>query len=226
MSCEYIGRCMNSEECWRCFDKHLLKLPKEKVKNRAMSNRTASTAMANDEDSWKNLEQETADALNDIPKIEEARRSRASGALWFEKGDVIDELVSPECKERQGNVLKGGDKSLSFKREWLTKAREEAQESDRTMILPFRFKSDPNTYIAMYSDDIYNLITTAKSFMHDNDIKDAQLKTVYNTIDQLKEVDNVDLLKQAIKNLKASAIDVDKVDGLAHAISKLIGEKI
>ena len=186
MSCEYMGRCLNTDSCFRCFDFQLLKLPKEKTSNRSMANKTASSARPNDEDSWKNLEQEVADALNEVPTIQEARRSRASGALWFEKGDVIDDIVAPECKERKGSDLVGGDKSLSFKREWLTKAREEAQENDKIMILPFRFKEDPNTYIAMYSEDIYELINIAKAHMRDNDIKTAQLNAALKVNEDLK----------------------------------------
>ena len=57
--------------------------------------------------------------------------------LWFEKGDIVDSILHPECKERKGNELKSGEKSISIKREWLEKAAEECKFEDKTMCLPF-----------------------------------------------------------------------------------------
>ena len=88
---------------------------------------TNNTKTTQADDSWKDLEQQVANKLNNIPTIQEARRSRASGALWFEKGDIVDSILHPECKERKGNELKSGEKSISIKREWLEKASEECK---------------------------------------------------------------------------------------------------
>lgn len=133
------------------------------------------------DDSWKDLEQQVADKLNNIPSIQEARRSRASGALWFEKGDIVDAILHPECKERKGNELKTGEKSMSIKREWLEKAAEECRFENKTMCLPFRFKGDKNIYCIFNNDDIATLITTMKAYMLDNELKDmeiARLKSI------------------------------------------------
>lgn len=77
MSCEYESSCLNSKSCFRCSDKSLLKLKHEKRKSIA-SQSTQKDRSA--DDSWKSLEQDVANKINNIPTIAEARRSRASGA--------------------------------------------------------------------------------------------------------------------------------------------------
>lgn len=177
--CEYEPRCLNSDKCYRCFKQDLLKL-KGKQPSRVsglIDTHDQKTAMA--EDSWKDLEQQVADRLNQVPSIREARRARASGALWFEKGDIVDTILHPECKERSGKELKTGDKSMSIKREWLEKAAEECQYEGTTMCLPFRFKGDKNIYCIFKNDDIATLITTMKAYMLDNErlaIENQQLR--------------------------------------------------
>jgi hypothetical protein len=53
---------------------------------------------------------------------------------------VLDEILNLECKERKGNMLSGGDKSISIKRSWLEKAEEEASMENKISALPFRLK--------------------------------------------------------------------------------------
>ena len=102
--CEFGNRCKNSDKCYRCFNQKLLKLPEEKKFKR--KKQTYDYSKANADDSWKDLEQQVADKLNYVPTIKEARRSRRSGALEFETGDVVDSILHTECKERKGNELK------------------------------------------------------------------------------------------------------------------------
>lgn len=186
--CEYEGRCLNSGKCYRCYKQQLLKLGgrKENKISGIIQQHDHKTAMA--DDSWKDLEQQVADKLNNIPTIQDARRSRASGALWFEKGDVVDTILHPECKERSGNELKGGDKSMSIKREWLEKAREECRFTQKTMCLPFRFKGDTNIYCIFNNDDIATLITTMKAYMLDNERLTIALQAKDLEIKRLKEM--------------------------------------
>lgn len=168
--CEYQGLCKNSDKCYRCTNQNLLSIPGRKRASRIsdlVETHDHKTAMA--DDSWKDLEQKVADRLNKVPTIQEARRSRASGALWFEKGDIVDAILHPECKERTGRELKTGDKSMSVKREWLEKAAEECQFEGTTMCLPFRFKGDDKIYCIFNNDDIATLITTMKAYMEDNE---------------------------------------------------------
>ena len=120
MSCEYESTCLNSSKCFRCYDQSLLKLKHEKRKSFASQ---STQKDRNKKDSWKSLEQDVANKLNQVPTITEARRSRCSGALWFEKGDIVDDILHPECKERTANELKSGEHSMSIKREWLEKAK-------------------------------------------------------------------------------------------------------
>lgn len=175
--CEYKTRCLNNDKCGRCFNKTLLKLPEDKwkKKNNKNNNRFNKTK-CDDKDSWKDLEQEVANKLNRVPTMEEARRTRRSGALWYEQGDIKDTLLHPECKERKGNELKSGEKSMSIKKEWLEKAKEECRFNQKTMVLPFRFKNDDNIYAIMEFEDISELITMMKAYMLDNEIKEKELK--------------------------------------------------
>ena len=181
MSCEYESSCLNSSKCFRCYNKSLLKLKHEQRKSYASQ---STQKDRNEKDSWKSLEQDVANKLNQIPTISEARRSRASGALWFEKGDIVDDILHPECKERTPNELKTGEKSMSIKREWLEKAKEECIHSDKTMCLPFRFKGDEHIYCIFDMNDIASLVTTMKSYIQDNQLKDIEIKRLQNLLER------------------------------------------
>ena len=79
----------NGKLCHKCYNEEYLKLPKERKKKTY----THNNKDANAKDSWKTLEKAVAMGLSNVPSIKEARRSRASGALEFVKGDVVDELM-------------------------------------------------------------------------------------------------------------------------------------
>lgn len=175
MDCIYELTCLNSgDKCFKCFGESMLKLPKERS---AYKSKEKNYVTANADDSWKDLEQQVADRLNQIPTTKQARRSRMSGALPFEKGDIVDDILMPECKERIGNIASDGAvKSFTIKREWLEKAKSEAEEQNRVMTLPFRFKGDDAIYAVTEFEDIASLVTTMKSLQHTNDILLAQLE--------------------------------------------------
>lgn len=173
--CEYIHECLNADKCYRCFNSSLLKT---KQKKQRAFKPASSYKELNKKDSWKKLEQDVADKINNIPHIKEARRSRASGALWFEKGDVVDEILHPECKERSGKFLKTGEQSISLKKEWLVKAKEECVSTSKTMCLPFRFKGDEDIYCIFDFEDIAELVTTMKTYMNDNERLRMELESL------------------------------------------------
>lgn len=184
MSCEYESSCLNVGKCFRCSNLDLLKIKGQKGQRKTaglISN--YDNKVATSKDSWKDLEQQVADKLNNIPTIQEARRSIASGAMWWEKGDIVDTILHPECKERKGSELKSGEKSISIKREWLEKAAEECKFEDKTMCLPFRFKEDTNIYCIFKNDDIATLITTMKAYMLDNELKDREIQRLKSLLD-------------------------------------------
>jgi hypothetical protein len=106
--------------------------------------------------------------------------------LWFEKGDIVDTILHPECKERKGNELKSGEKSISIRREWLEKAADECKFEDKTMCLPFRFKGDENIYCIFKNDDIVSLITTMKAYMLDNELKDREIARLQGIIEKMR----------------------------------------
>ena len=174
--CKYEAQCLNNDKCYRCYNSNLLKV--KKISNRKVSkpSRMSSILPKNDnkeltcDNSWETLEKDVTDSLNDVPTIDEARRARASGALWFEKGDIIDSILHPECKERTA------EKSFSIKREWLEKALDECKYSGKFMCLPFRFKGDRQVYTVMRNEDIMELVTLMKSYIADNERMERILK--------------------------------------------------
>lgn len=185
MRCTYESSCENNSKCYRCVNQNLLKLKGQKGQRKtaglisSIDNKTVTA-----DDSWKDLEQQVADKLNNIPTMVEARRSRASGALWFEKGDIVDTILHPECKERKGYELKSGEKSISIKREWLEKAADECKFEDKTMCLPFRFKGDENIYCIFKNDDIATLVTMMKTYMLDNELKDKEIERLKKKLEE------------------------------------------
>lgn len=197
-SCIYEGRCLNIAKCFMCnnyslFKENVKPWNKKRSSNKTFLN-THDTKAANAEDSWKNLEQEVADSLNNVPEIHEARRSRRSGAMWFETGDIVDDILHPECKERTGRQLKTGDQSLSIQKMWLEKAADECKSNNKKMCLPFRFKGDDKIYTIFEHNDIAELITTMKAYIRDNEIKEAEINALRKEIERLKgEIQNGDI---------------------------------
>ena len=178
MDCKYENICKNSGKCcFKCYDESMLLLPTDKSAKVIKNN----SVKANADDSWKDLEEQTALKLNNIPKIKDARRSRASGALWFEKGDIVDDIIHPECKERIGNeIAHGADKSFSIKKSWLTKAKAEAEDVNKPMCLPFRFKTDEDIYVVMDFDDLAELIVNYKALLLDYRMLEEENKLLNN----------------------------------------------
>ena len=184
--CEHYYACKNNGKCYRCFDKELLSLPKEK--NNKRINKVSSFKTSNASNSWEDLEDDVTTRLNQVPSAKESRRTRASGALWYEKGDVLDQLLHAECKERDGKeILNGADKSISFQKLWLTKAKKEAENVDKIMIVPFRFKNDDVIYSAMEFEDIATLVTMYKSIDRENQLLIEQNKILQEKIKKLEE---------------------------------------
>lgn len=187
MDCEFENRCLNNSKCFRCRNQHLLKLPEDKIKTKFKKNKVYDNRVASSDESWGDLEQSVADKLNAVPTMKEVRRSRGSGNQWFEKGDVLDEILNLECKERKGSELVGGDKSFSIKRSWLEKAQEEADEERKVSALPFRFKNDENIYIIMQDCNIIELVNMCKAYRQDNEVKAREIELLKQENDLLKK---------------------------------------
>jgi hypothetical protein len=179
MDCEYEHICQNNTKCFRCFNQNLLKTNKKPWQKKEASRKfidSSDTKSKNSKNSWEDLEQEVADSLNNVPTIQQARRSIRSGALWFETGDIVDEILHPECKERTGRQLKSGDQSISIQKHWLEKASDECKSTKKVMCLPFRFKGDNKIYTIFEHNDIAELITLMRAYIKDNELKTEQIK--------------------------------------------------
>lgn len=79
--------------------------------------------------------------------IQDAKRQKNSGALWYAKGDIKTEDYLMECKER-GTINGRGEKTITIPREWLIKqAREAYQENRDFWVIPFKYKNDDEIYL-------------------------------------------------------------------------------
>lgn len=188
MLCEFENECLNNTKCHRCFNYKLKKLPT--CKKLGIKRSTVSKSNKGTDKSWRDLEQTVANKISNVPTGDEAdrvynsksfketintideltgsRRTRRSGALEFEQGDVKDSILHPECKERVGKELKTGEKSMSLKREWLIKAKHECENNNKKMCLPFRFKDDTDIYVIMDFEDLADIVTELKAYKAEN----------------------------------------------------------
>lgn len=167
--CEYYGRCLNTDKCYLCGpQQRLLKLPEPKWKSRAKKVKTTKSDLLR-KDSWKNLEEVVREKLNQVPTIKEARRQLRSGGLWFAPGDVIDDVLLVECKERD-LVDAEGRKYFSIKKAVLDKIIAEAQQMKRFPGLVFRYKGEEDVYAVMRFDDLVQLVHLLKAHVADYEL--------------------------------------------------------
>jgi hypothetical protein len=181
--CPYEDRCLNgpngNDKCYRCTDQHLLKLPEDKARNRARRKAAASPTKSdlNKSDSWKSLEQETANRLNANPyrTFEQAHRQLRSGGIWFLPGDVADPVMLYECKERD-QVTARGEKSFTIEKQWLEKVTEEARQLGRYPGLNFRFKGDEQIYTIKSFDVEEQMVWYIKTLQEEIERRDRKIK--------------------------------------------------
>ena len=114
MLCEFENECLNNTKCHRCFNYKLKKLPT--CKKLGIKRSTVSKSNKGTDKSWRDLEQTVANKISNVPTGDEAdriynsksfketintideltssRRTRRSGALEFEQGDVKDSILT------------------------------------------------------------------------------------------------------------------------------------
>lgn len=165
--CEYFSRCKNNAKCMICGpEQRLLELPGDAQRKKALQKADRHVKGSTKEDSWKELEQFVADQLNAIPYTPEARRQLRSGGIWFLPGDVSDEILIPECKERD-EVTSNGEKSFNIKKAWIEKVYEEARLADKFPALVFRFKNDDKAYFIDDFDVLRDMVHLIKVLNQD-----------------------------------------------------------
>lgn len=164
--CSVSEFCKNKDvRCYACMDQDQYK--EKKYLNRNQIRKTPSKkkkGMA--------FEEETAKRYNKYM----AKRQPLSGGIWGFEGDIETVLTLMECKYRD-NPLKGGDKSISIKRSWLEKIKDEAIEHSKIPALPFGFSEDPDEiYFAMEYDYLLELLYRIKSLREQNYILENKLE--------------------------------------------------
>jgi len=146
--CRASEDCRNAEKrCYACDGKRLFKPYKTMTGLRRKPSRDKQ---------GMSFEEKGVQLYN-----EHARRMPNSGGFEGFEGDVETVLSLLEFKEREGNELKGGKKSITLRKEWLEKISGEAEIKGKIPGLAFRFKDDgENIYVAVDYDDLMELLLT------------------------------------------------------------------
>lgn len=166
--CEYFHRCKQNHKCQICGPtQRLLELPGDKERKKAIQQADRHKKGSMKKDSWKELEQYVADQLNAVPHTKEARRQLRSGGIWFLPGDVNDQVVIPECKERE-EYTANGEKSFTFKKEWIEKVFEEARLAEKFPAVIFRFKNDDQAYFVDNFEVLRDMVHLIKVLSEEN----------------------------------------------------------
>lgn len=155
--CLYSHQCLNVDaQCYRCREHNLLKLAQDKQKQKS---RVVPTD--NSKKSWRQLEQSSANKLSSVPTIADARRQFGSGNKWYAPGDIVDNILLLEAKERD-QITTRGERYISIHKEWIEKIISEARGTGRYPGLVFRFKGDNNSYAIMEFDALCEMVHEIK----------------------------------------------------------------
>ena len=95
-------------------------------------------------------EQRITKSLQEIK--EEAKQTMNSGAIWFDKSDVVSKNFRVEAKTK----IKPS-KSITIKKEWLDKIEKEAFLTGKTPALAFSF-GDGKDYFILTDEDFYMIV--------------------------------------------------------------------
>ena len=160
MNCDKYYECLNNANCVLCNNQRLLKLSTDKRAKSAkakFNKQAAKTDTRNDSTaSWTALESTVASALN----IPSARRQTRSGAIWFMPGDIVDDVLLIECKERS-SVDSKGKSQIVIKKEWLDKILKES-DGNRYPALVFRYKDSPDIYFTQKFEVLCDMVSEIK----------------------------------------------------------------
>jgi hypothetical protein len=107
--------------------------------------------MTKGQESSRKQEKRITKSLSEIQ--DRVKRTKASGALWYQKSDVVTEEFQIECKTKEKP-----SKQITLKKEWLQKIKEEAFQTSKTPLLVFSF-GDGEDYFVLRSDDFLERIS-------------------------------------------------------------------
>lgn len=195
--CEYYLRCKNNSKCLSCGpEQRLLVLPEDKTRNKYKAKAKQNTMTVISDNSGQTLEDYVRDNFNNLPTVKEweARRQLGSGNIWFMPGDVADNVMLAECKER-GTTNSKGEKSISIPKAMMEKIIEEAKIYNTYPVLVYRYKGDTSgrTYFVQEFEVLCEMVHEIKYLRHEN-------QNVENERDMYKAV--AEKLHKEVKRLK------------------------
>lgn len=98
----------------------------------------------------KKQERRITKSLKEIK--EEAKQTMNSGAIWFNKSDIVSKHFRVEAKTK-----KKPSKSITIKKEWLEKIENEAFLTSKIPTLAFSF-GDGKDYFILTDRDFYEIV--------------------------------------------------------------------
>ncbi len=179
-NCEYFSRCQNNAHCMKCgTSQRMLKMKEDKARKQQQAKTKIVTKefTPQSDNSGATLEEYVRDHLNAIPTIKEywGRRTRGSGNLWFDPGDVNDIVLLVECKER-ATINSKGEKAISITKTMLEKILHESKGTGKYPAFAFRLKNDPSgrTYMVNEFGVICEMVHEIKILRHEYKTKEAE----------------------------------------------------
>ena len=148
--CEFFERCGNNSKCLTCGpNQRMLDLPENKARKKAQSQVRQAKINPNlpPEESWKQLEKQVVAEFKAVPTLIEydnCHRTPGSGNQEYAPGDVVDEVVLAECKER-GTITAKGEKVISIPKAHLDKIMEESKGFGYPCYI-FRYRGSEDIY--------------------------------------------------------------------------------
>ncbi len=191
--CEHFGRCINSSKCLTCGPtQRMLSLPEDKARKKAQNKVQQARINPNlpPEESWKQLEKQVVAEFKAVPTLKEydnTHRTPGSGNLWFAPGDVVDDVVLAECKER-GTVTARGEKTISIPKQHLDKIMEESKGFGYPVYI-FRYSKSEDIYFTQKFEVLVEMVHEIKVLRRE----------------RLRLEEKVRLLEEEIRRLKSNA---------------------
>jgi len=157
-TCDYESNCLNYPGCcYKCFSQEFLKVPEDKERQRR--SRKERTSNNKKIPTWKNKEGMVARKLSAIPSAYEmeSRINPGSGNQMHRPGDVLDDVLHIENKERQAHFTAKGQKQITIKLDWLNGCIAEATGIGKFPAVTFSTVGSDRIYALMDFNDLASM---------------------------------------------------------------------
>ncbi len=162
--CDNHKDCLNyPDSCYKCFDRKFLKTAEDKTRQQRMRKKRTLQQKPG-EKSWRYKERLTAAKLSAVPAAAEmeSRINPGSGNQIHRPGDILDDVLHVEVKERKPSFTTKGKKHITIELAWLKDAIEEVRGINKFPVVTFSPVGDNHLYALMDFEDLANLAHEVK----------------------------------------------------------------